>query len=138
MNKILLGVVGLLFSISSIAGNKYTGTVIRVVDGDTVKISSTVFPAESNPMSLRFVDVYAPERSRRAMCQKEMQLGMKASEYLNSIIKPDAQVEFTFERWDHYAGRFNGRLYVDGKDIIEQMLKLGHLSKVYDKGQWCD
>lgn len=137
MNKLLIGMFGLLLSASSMAENLYRGTVVKVIDGDTIKIQSTVFPSEANPIYLRFVDVYAPEINR-SLCNTESQLGTQAADYLKSIVQPDSEIEFTFEHWDFYSGRFNGKLYVKGKDVISNMLDLGYLSKIHDKGQWCD
>ena len=99
-------------------------TVVNVLDGDTVdlRIEKTV--------RCRLLDCWAPE-----IKGKEKPQGVRSKAYLNSLIGGKEVVlhvpgddegkianDFTF-------GRALGRIYLDGRDVSEQMVKSGYAMK---------
>lgn len=111
MRKLLIGstaaaalVAGSL--IAAAAANADSGTVVRVVDGDTVVVS-----INNNDQTIRLLNVNTPETkdpNKPTEC-----LGPEASEYLKQALPAGSKVrlEFDVERHDKYgrtlAGVFN-------------------------------
>ncbi|WP_282153965.1 thermonuclease family protein [Ruegeria atlantica] len=97
---------------------------IRVIDGDTVKISG-----ESR--SIRLVGFNTPE-TMSAQCSRERELGNQASRRLNEMLSSASEIEFQRVRCACQPGtegtqacnfgRLCGRLFVDGKDVGSKLI----------------
>ena len=82
MKKLLLAGLIVLASSSAFAGNKgpFQWPVVAVKDGDTFQVAPDWLPEGLN-LSIRVKGVDTPEKAPRALCDKEAELGKKATEY---------------------------------------------------------
>ena len=126
MRKLLIGstaaaalVAGSL--IAAAAANADSGTVVRVVDGDTVVVS-----INNNDQTIRLLNVNTPETkdpNKPTEC-----LGPEASEYLKQALPAGSKVrlEFDVERHDKYgrtlAGVFNASNQLVNAEIARRGL----------------
>ncbi len=120
---------------------------IRVIDGDTVKISG-----ESR--SIRLVGFNTPE-TKSARCSRERELGYQASRRLTELLSSASEIEFRRVRCACKPGtegtracnfgRLCGRLYVDGQDVGSKLISeelavryiCGATSCPPRPGNWC-
>ena len=118
-----LGIIVVVFllavSASSLAGQL---SVIRVTDGDTVKVTGN-----GEKMTIRLVGIDAPEISKKKN-QPGQPFSRKSTKYLASLVL-NKSVEVKSYGTDRY-GRTLGVVSVDGKDMNLEMVKAG-LAEVY-------
>lgn len=120
---------------------------VRVIDGDTVKISG-----ESR--NFRLVGFNTPE-TKSARCSRERELGYQASRRLTELLSSASEIKFRRVRCackpgtegtrECNFGRLCGRLYVDGQDVGSKLIYEG-LAVRYNcgatscpprPGNWC-
>lgn len=103
-------------------------------DGDTcyVKING-------KNAKIRLLELDTPEISK-PKCDKELQWGLEARDYLNNLIANANTVEVQTEYQKDFYGRTLAHLIIDGKDVSALLVK-NKLGVVYKKGHkmnWCD
>lgn len=132
--------LSLLFALLlSLPGNTLAGesaTVIRVVDGDTLKVSH-----KGQEESLRLIGIDTPESRVNKKVKKDatgtgkdielvISQGREATSYVKGLVKPgdSIQIEFDVQPRDKY-GRLLGYVYLsDGKMLNEEIVKAGYAS----------
>lgn len=115
--------------------------VAHVIDGDTVAIVANWVP---NPMkkeiAVRVYGVDTPEKSFRSKCEKEAELGAKATEFTKAQIAQAKKIEVAFFGWDKYGGRVLGDILLDKKSLRMSLINNGFAREYYGdaKQSWCE
>ena len=87
---------------------------------------------------IRLLDLDTPEISK-PKCNAELELGIKARNYLNNLIANASIIEFKTEYLEDYFGRILSYLIIDGEDASSKIIK-NQLGVVYNRKQkydWC-
>tara|TARA_Y100000022_G_C13137551_1_gene323373 strand:- start:151 stop:438 length:288 start_codon:yes stop_codon:yes gene_type:complete len=87
---------------------------------------------------IRLLELDTPEISK-PKCDQELQLGLKAREYINSLIMNASLIEFKTDYKKDYFGRILSYLIIDGEDVSTKIVN-NNLGVVYDKNNkqdWC-
>lgn len=113
MKKIFILIV-IVLALSSLLFAQESATVIRVIDGDTIKVCY-----QDTIESLRFIGIDAPEKNEPG--------GIEATEFLSSLLHECDLiiVEFDKQKRDRYK-RLLGYVYRDGTMLNEEILKAGY------------
>lgn len=90
-------------------GQKYEGTIIRVIDGDTF-----VFLTATGSFTVRMLGIDAPER--------DQPFSRESSEFLSKYLNKDAVTKVNGTDKDD---RSVGTLYINGRDINLLMIRNG-------------
>lgn len=137
MLKRMLLVLGLLLPLEVHA---YEWKVIKVLDGDTVKFEVTFLPKElGTQLSVRVLGIDTPEKAPRAKCDKEAELGKKATEFTKQAVSSAKKIQVDITEWDKYGGRVLGHIKLDGKRLSDLLIGAG-LARPYHgekKSDWC-
>ena len=102
-------------------------------DGDTCYVT-----VDGTKTKIRLLELDTPEISK-LKCDAELQLGLKARDYLNDLIVNATTIEFKTDYTEDYFGRILAYLIVDGEDVSAKIVK-NNLGVVYDrnnKQDWC-
>ena len=102
-------------------------------DGDTCYITINGIKKK-----IRLLDLDTPEISK-PKCNAELELGIKARNYLNNLIANASIIEFKTEYLEDYFGRILSYLIIDGEDASSKIIK-NQLGVVYNRKQkydWC-
>ena len=102
-------------------------------DGDTCYV--TLNGANTK---IRLLELDTPEISK-PKCEAELELGLKARDYLNNLIDNAATIEFKTDYEEDYFGRTLSYLIIDGEDVSANIVSK-NLGVVYDrdnKTDWC-
>ena len=102
-------------------------------DGDTCYVT-----VDGTKTKVRLLELDTPEISK-PKCNAELQLGLKARDYLNDLIDNATTIEFKTDYTEDYFGRILAYLIVDGEDESAKIVK-NNLGVVYDrnnKQDWC-
>ena len=102
-------------------------------DGDTCYVT-----VDNENTKIRLLELDTPEISK-PKCDQELQLGLKARDYLNSLIMNASSIEFKTEYKKDYFGRILSYLIIDGGDASAKIVS-SDLGVVYDrnnKQDWC-
>ena len=84
--------------------------------------------------SIRLTGINAPEI--KGKCEKEIQIAIKARDYINDLINKAKYVEVSTVGKDKY-GRQLGSIYIDGQQIQEKLIDM-ELAVIYPKRKdWC-
>jgi micrococcal nuclease len=111
-----------------------TVKILRVVDGDTLKITY-----KGKQESIRLIGIDAPESRVNPRAKREAQrtgedmktivtMGKEATQFVNTLVKSGDKVsiEFDVEKRDKY-GRLLGYVYLsNGKMLNEEIVKSGY------------
>ena len=110
MRKLLIAAALAMLTVSSAvaAGG------LRVVDGDTIHL---------NGMPIRLLQIDTPE-TWSPRCQQELDLGMAATKRLEELLDGH-EVTYQATGYDRF-GRLLARVYADGVDVSEVLLREGH------------
>lgn len=111
-----------------------TFEVVRVIDGDTIKIRYN--GAEEN---VRFLLIDTPEMSHKQF-DGPQPFAVEAKEKVEELLRNGkVDIEFGVQERDKY-GRLLGYLYVDGKSIQEELLRegLARVAYVYNDKRHLD
>lgn len=115
-------------------------SVIRVIDGDTIKIEAPYLPESlGKELSLRLEGIDTPE-DRRAKCDKEKLLSKEATEFVKEVLDNAQKREFIINGWDKYGGRVLGDILIDGKSLAKMLLDKGYAVEYHGTGtkkDWC-
>lgn len=111
--------------------------VVRVVDGDTLKVSARVWLGQRLETLVRLAGIDAPELHGR--CPTERQMALQARAMLKSAA--GGSVLLYDIKNGKYAGRVVARVTSPGgRDLASELLAAG-LARSYDggaRGSWCD
>ena len=102
-------------------------------DGDTCYVT-----VDGKNTKIRLLELDTPEISK-PKCDQELQLGLKAREYINSLIMNASSIEFKTDYKKDYFGRILSYLIIDGEDVSTKIVN-NNLGVVYDKNNkqdWC-
>lgn len=124
----------------------YHGTVIRDVDGDTLRVSIPRWPAPFTPIDVRIFGIDTPEHVKPpAQADCEVTLGLKAAVFARALVKPGDTVAITWRRanpHDKYGRLLGSVTLPDGRDWAATMIAAG-LGRPYGadgnlhKAPWC-
>jgi micrococcal nuclease len=127
----------IIFLVCAITAYAYdTVTVLRVVDGDTLKIAY-----DGRPESIRLIGIDTPESRINKKARKDAArsdhdievittMGKEAARYVRTLVKEGAviSIEFDVQKRDKYR-RLLGYAYLpDGKMLNEEIIKAGYAS----------
>jgi endonuclease YncB( thermonuclease family) len=115
--------------------------VARVIDGDTVAIVAHWVPDPmKKEIAVRVYGVDTPEKSFRAQCAKEAELGAKATEFTKAQIAKAKKIEVAFFSWDKYGGRVLGDILLDKESLRMALINNGFAREYFGdaKQSWCE
>lgn len=107
--------------------------VVRVIDGDTVKMRVHVWLGTHVNVRIRGIDT--PEI--RTKCAKEKKRARQAKHFLEKLLSGNVKL-MNITR-GKYAGRVMADVQVDGNDVAYEMIDKGH-ARPYHGGKrlpWC-
>ncbi len=121
-------------STSKLSHAQQTTTVVRVVDGDTLKIRYW-----GKEESIRLIGIDTPESRVNKKAKRDAEktgqniktitaMGKRATEYVKSLVRPGdlVTIEFDAQHRDRY-NRLLGYVYLsNGKMLNEEIVKAGH------------
>jgi endonuclease YncB( thermonuclease family) len=122
-------------------GVTYGAVLTRVIDGDTVAFQANWLPEPlKKELSIRVYGVDTPEKSFRAKCPKEAQMGAAATEFTKQVINQSSQRQVILMDWDKYGGRVLGDVLLDGKSLRAMLISKGYAREYYGeaKTSWCE
>lgn len=129
-----------LIFVTPAAAADYVWPVVRVVDGDTVRVDARAdLPAELASISVRLRGVDTPEKGSRAKCASERRAGMVATEFTKHAISKARTVAVRDPAWGKWGGRVIADIILDGQSLSALLIKTGH-GRPYDggkRGSWC-
>ena len=102
-------------------------------DGDTCYITMNGMKKK-----IRLLELDTPEISK-PKCNAELELGVKARDFLNNLIANASIIEFKTEYLEDYFGRILSYLIIDGEDVSSKIVE-NQLGVVYNRNQkydWC-
>ncbi len=118
----------------------YSWPVVRVVDGDTVKVDASAdLPAELAFLSVRLRGVDTPEKGGRAKCEAEKRAGLAATAFTEAAVAGAGSVLVRDPAWGKWGGRVIADLILDGRSLSASLLQTGH-GRAYGggrRGSWC-
>ena len=102
-------------------------------DGDTCYVT-----VDGKKNKIRLLELNTPEISK-PKCDAELELGLKARDYINNLIKNASNIEFKTDYKKDYFGRILSYLIIDGEDVSAKIVS-NNLGVVYNrnnKKDWC-
>ena len=118
----------------------YSWPVVRVVDGDTVKVDAGAdLPPELASLSVRLRGVDTPEKGRRAKCEAERRAGLAAAAFTEAAVSGAGTVVVRDPSWGKWGGRVIADLVLDGAPLSSTLIAAGH-GRPYAGGKrrsWC-
>lgn len=109
--------------------------IIRVVDGDTIRVRAHIWPDQSLEIMVRLSGIDAPEIHKPA-CSKERVLAEEAKIELETIL------EETIHLHDVHLGKYAGRVVAearlpDGLNLAEHLVEKGLAVEYGTQDPWC-
>jgi endonuclease YncB( thermonuclease family) len=123
------------------AGVTYGAVITRVIDGDTVAFQANWLPEPlKKELSIRVYGVDTPEKSFRAKCPKEAEMGAAASEFTKHAVAASKHRQVVLMDWDKYGGRVLGDVLLDGQSLRGMLISKGYAREYYGetKTSWCE
>jgi len=109
--------------------------VIRVVDGDTLRVRARIWLGQEVEVLVRLAGIDAPE-TFRPDCEAEREAGIAATNALAEQIEDTVWLTNVSE--DKYAGRVVADARLPGSiSLSEDMLARGHAVPMGADGGWC-
>ena len=102
-------------------------------DGDTCYVTLNGVNTK-----IRLLELDTPEISK-PKCDAELELGLKARDYLNNLIANASSIKFKTDYTQDYFGRILAYLIIDGEDVSAKIVS-NNLGVPYDrnnKQNWC-
>ncbi|MEM9669608.1 MAG: thermonuclease family protein [Pseudomonadota bacterium] len=110
--------------------------VVRVIDGDTVRVRAHIWVNQSVEVSVRLAGVDTPEISR-PNCRAERAKADAAKETVINLVGDELYL--TDVKLGKYAGRVVANITTDdGTDLGEHLLKTGQAVRDGERDPWCD
>src|SRR5258706_1246529 len=124
-----------LLAAEALAG-PVSGTVERVVDGDTIEVKAAIWLGQTLIVRVRIDGVDAPELEAR--CAEERQLALAALDFLALRLK-GAPVKLTHVVYDKYGGRVRADVADASGDIGHALLAMGLVRPYHGERResWC-
>lgn len=115
--------------------------ILRVIDGDTIKITAPFLPEPfKKTLSLRIDGIDTPEKGHRAKCAKERLLADQARRYATQLIDESKNPVVYIKGWGKFGGRVIGDIRLDVDFLSKKMIDKG-LAVRYNGGtkvkDWC-
>jgi len=133
MKKIIIVFLGMItFAQAEILLRKHNN--LYCYDGDTCYVT-----IDGKNAKIRLLELDTPEISK-PKCDEELELGLKARDFVNDLIKKAETIEFKTDYELDYSGRLLSYLIIDGDDVSALLVQNG-LGVVYKKGHkmdWCE
>ena len=120
------------------AAQSYPATVDRVIDGDTVVMTVTIWPGLSWSGSVRINGIDTPEL--RGRCPLERAQARAARELLVEMLERAEAVTVHMPTHGRYAGRVVATVEADGVDVAPVLIKSGFARPYGGNGPrmpWC-
>jgi endonuclease YncB( thermonuclease family) len=130
-----------VFAAKQKEGIKYEAEIIKVSDGDTIVIAAPYLPAPIKPqLAVRIYGVDTPEKGWRGKCDKEKEMGERASQFTKDMVKAGTQFHVILYGWDKFGGRVLGDILVDGVSVRHSLISNGLAREYYGeaKESWCN
>ena len=118
----------------------YKFEVIRVTDGDTIKVYINDFPKNLQKTTVRLAKIDTPELGSKAQCEEEKVLAIKAREYVKNLLNKSNKIRFRPLGYEKY-GRILAEVFIDGNNLANKLLE-ANLATPYTGGHkenpWCE
>ena len=108
-----------------------------VYDGDTIR-SIVLLPYPLNNISVRIKGIDTPEIN--GDCETEKIKAIAAREAIKTMIGTNKTIIVRNFKWDKYGARVLGDVYINDKNVAEELIKAGH-GYPYNGGRrrnWCN
>jgi len=119
-------------------GNVYEGRVIRVIDGDTIRVAIGIWPDEE-VTAIRVRGVDTPEL--KSKCPEEHALAQKAKAFTAGFLPAGSIVILRKIKAVRYRGRYDADVQrSDGHELAAALIGAG-LARPYEaerRAGWCD
>jgi endonuclease YncB( thermonuclease family) len=126
----------LLLFVSVIAG-PVPARLLRVVDGDTVRVEALIWIGQSVEVNVRLAGVDAPEIFRPA-CPAEREKGRAALAFVEAMLAGEVAAALYEVEADKYGGRVVARLETaDGEDVGASLIAAGLAAPIAERRDWC-
>jgi len=138
MKSVISKTALLLYIVPVLVFADYKAEVVRVVDGDTIKLNVHIWPGLTQQISLRLAGVNTPEKRASAECERLA--AKKAAEFTFWFLESVESVTVTDVKLGKYAGRVLGKISVGGVDLGQALIETGH-ARPYEGGHraaWCE
>ena len=124
----------LVFCLASSAyAETLTATVVKVVDGDTIKVElHGDMPELFRHQSVRVLGCDTPEKHDPR--PEVSALAYQAKDFTGARIAAGSELELQDIAFDKYGGRLLARVFVGGDDLCRLLIDVG-LAKPYDGGK---
>lgn len=116
----------------------YSAEVVKVIDGDTVKMQLGLGPGLTKTINIRLDGVNTPEKRTRDLCEKAA--GIAATAFTEQWLANATTLSVSNVRNGKYAGRWLGSIAADGVDLTTALIESGH-GRPYHGGKrqpWCE
>lgn len=114
------------------------GRVLRVIDGDTVRVRARIWLGQEVETNVRLRGVDAPETHGK--CAEERELSRQATELTERLLSDDQPIALADISYDKYGRRVVARIITaKGQDLSQALLQtgLGHVYGGGHKPPWC-
>lgn len=122
----------------AVALGAYSARITRVIDGDTVQGSVTIWVDQTVTTSIRLRGVDTPEL--KGACDSERAAAVKAKALVESLLPVGSVATLTNVGPDAYRGRIDADITLaDGRMLAHVLIAEG-LARPYDGGKkssWC-
>ncbi len=120
------------FNPTTITVYQYWAKVLRVVDGDTVDMETSLGFDLTLKMRVRLLGIDTPEIFSVKKTSEEYRKGIKSKEFLESMIPKSKWVEVKIHQSSQREkyGRWLAELFVDGVNLNKKMIEKGYAKEM--------
>lgn len=123
----------LLLCSNGYAGQDLTGKVIRVIDGDTIKVElQEEMPPLFKIQSIRLLHCDTPEK--KSTNPELQELAWKATAFTKAKVAEGTLLELKDVHFDKYGGRLLSSIVINGEDLCQALINEG-LAHRYEGGK---
>jgi len=116
----------------------YAGELLRVVDGDTLRVRIETTPDHYWTPSIRLLNVDTPEL--KGKCENERGMARMAKDLVGMRLPPASIVSVMSLKPDKFAGRYDATVLTSEGESLAAILIDAGLARKYDggkRGGWC-
>lgn len=138
MKNSLVSLVLCLLSFSAFSTNMIM-PIRGVADGDTIN-STLELPCPLCNVSVRILGIDTPESNYLAKCPAEQAKGIAAKEFVTKLAENQPTMMARSIKWDKYGGRIDAYVEINGINVGNEMIRLGHAKPYTGSGpkpDWC-
>jgi endonuclease YncB( thermonuclease family) len=133
MRKLFILLFSLACTVPALAGETLRAMVVKVVDGDTIKVELLgEMPELFRHQSVRLLGCDTPEKKDTR--PEVAALAWEATKFTFERIVPGQELELRDVAFDKYGGRLLALVAVDGEDLCRSLIEAG-LAKPYSGGK---